>query len=891
MLNIGYYEMISGGGEGFQLGPIVLAGQNPVDMEVLTPEELDTIDILFVTNANNDEMGQEFAGAISALSDWVAGGGILIVHDRHVDNDFYPDGEDLLFGITGQTFAVRDFSDDRDVNFVDPNGPIANGPGGNLDDLSLDNGNSSNHGYVDVSGADPSTFQVLMTNSNPDQAVTIRVPFGEGDVIYSTIPLDFYLSAVNPGLSANMQAYAANVINYAATLLGDGVVTPVSPYQISATPTARLEGQFAFTDFAFTVTRTGDLSQSVTLDYSVDPTGANPIDSFDLFVNDDSYQGTVTFAAGEATATIIVPVRGDTVVEENETFRVSLFAPDGSLADDAVALIVNDDRPVNWQVGRNFGDPHLVSLDGLGYDMQGVGEFILARAIDGNPLEVQVRTAAVNDYASEISAASIRVGDSIVEFNASGLLVDGVATVIDPVAGFLNVGEGSIQLDVSGSYPVYTIFLPGGDAAVTVTDFGDRLDVNLAVDPARAGQFEGLLGNFDGDLANEFALRDGTVLEQPVDFADFYGQFVNDWRIGSEESLFTYDDGESTETFTDLAFPAAAVDLGDFPAELVAAAQAAAQEKGITDPALLEAAVLDFLLTGDETFLDGAADGPAPTEATDPANAPAPTAAFGIGALTLSKNEGSDGLTDFLFKIYRTDGTGEATIDVTVNAGTADADDFQFGVLPSGPITFADGVTEATVVVKVVGDKQFEADETFSVTITAPEGATVLSATASATIINDDEDAIVGSDEGETLEGTSGDDTILALGGADTVFAGGGDDAIVGGAGNDKMYGEGGADLFIFDNSVATGKDSILDIDAFDTLLFTEKLFDNNEDGFVTFGSDRKLDVGPDGSEITIIKAGGGRVTTVEFDGIVVQDGVEYFAYSLVGQPTVEVLL
>ena len=38
--------------------------------------------------------------------------------------------------------------------------------------------------------------------------------FGRGHVIYSTIPLDFYLGG-GFGLDANMQIYAANVVAFA----------------------------------------------------------------------------------------------------------------------------------------------------------------------------------------------------------------------------------------------------------------------------------------------------------------------------------------------------------------------------------------------------------------------------------------------------------------------------------------------------------------------------------------------------------------------------------------------------------------------------------------------------------------------------------------------------
>jgi hypothetical protein len=856
-------------------------------MDVLSADTLMAIDVLFVTNADNFGIGAEFTNAISpVLQDWVNAGGVLVVHDRHVDNDVYPDGQDLLFGVEGLTLATRSFSDAENIEFVDDNGPLANGPGGPLNDFSLDGGNFSSHGYISVDPAAADDVEILLTNGSPDQAVTVKVQHGQGSVIYSTIPLDFYLSGVNAGLSGAFQAYAANVVAYAVELAGEGGgdPEPTSPYSVSAVPTARLEGTFAFTDFTFVASRTGDASQEVTLKYAVNPFGINPIDSFDLFNNDDSYEGLVTFAAGSSTATFTVQVRGDTIREENETFKVTLFDPLDAVADDAIGLIINDDLPINWQIGRNFGDPHLVSLDGLGYDMQAVGEFVLLRSTAGNPFEVQVRTGAVNAFASEILSTAITIGDSVIELNDGGLLVDGVGTVIDPAAGFLVVGDGQVVLGEANGYTTYTIFIPGGDAAVIVTDFGDRYDVNVSVNPDRAGQFEGLLGNFDGNLTNDFALRDGTILPQPIDFETFYGEYVNDWRISNEESLFFYGEGEDTSTFTDLAFPAAVVNLDDFPADVVAAAMAAAAAKGITDPGLVEAAVLDFLLTGDETFLDGAAAGPEPEAVVAPGDAPSPDASFGIGALTLSAAEGTGSTTTFEFTLYRTSGEGMATVGWSVSSATADATDFG-GTLPIGIVEFAEGQTEAVISIAVTADAEVEANERFTVTITPPEGSLILAASASATILNDDVPLILGTEGANTLTGTVNNDVIRGLGGADIINGGGGDDVIDGGRGNDTMSGGSGADMFLFDNSVVTGKDKILDFDISDTLLFTVKLRDNDDDGIITFGSDRRLDTSTDANDIAMTNSSGARITAVEYDGLVEYNGVQYFAYSLIGDP------
>ena len=74
-----------------------------------------------------------------------------------------------------------------------------------------------------------------------------------------------------------------------------------------------------------------------------------------------------------------------------------------------------------------------------------------------------------------------------------------------------------------------------------------------------------------------------------------------------------------------------------------------------------------------------------------------------------------------------------ATVNGTAKAGS----DYVRG---SGTVTFAAGRTEATLRVRVKGDRAREADETFRVVLTTPVNArlSATAATATGTIVNDD---------------------------------------------------------------------------------------------------------------------------------------------------------
>ena len=81
-----------------------------------------------------------------------------------------------------------------------------------------------------------------------------------------------------------------------------------------------------------------------------------------------------------------------------------------------------------------------------------------------------------------------------------------------------------------------------------------------------------------------------------------------------------------------------------------------------------------------------------------------------------------------------------ATAPVTVHFATADGtatagSDY---VAQSGTLTFAAGETQKTITVAAIGDSTVEANESFTVTLASPTGATIAHGTGSGTIVNDD---------------------------------------------------------------------------------------------------------------------------------------------------------
>lgn len=115
-----------------------------------------------------------------------------------------------------------------------------------------------------------------------------------------------------------------------------------------------------------------------------------------------------------------------------------------------------------------------------------------------------------------------------------------------------------------------------------------------------------------------------------------------------------------------------------------------------------------------------------------------------IAATDSDKGEGTgSGATPFTFTVTRSGGLSAASTVAWAVAGSggnaATAADFAGGVLPAGAVTFVAGEATKTITVNVAADAVIEADEEFTVTLSAPTGATLgAPSSASGTIRNDD---------------------------------------------------------------------------------------------------------------------------------------------------------
>jgi outer membrane protein assembly factor BamB len=261
------------------------------------------------------------------------------------------------------------------------------------------------------------------------------------------------------------------------------------------------------------------------------------------------------------------------------------------------------------------GDPHVETFDGIRYDFQAAGEFVGIKSMDDD-LEVQYRLEGRGQppRVSATTAVAARVGVRRVVLTTGrdrGVRIDGkpVELAADHMM-YLTEDEDAALVREGDSY---TIVWPDR-SNLHVDVHGSYLSTYFLAPPSRDGRLMGLFGDGDGDPANDFHTRDDRLLPSPPPFSTLYRDFGESWRVRPDESLFDYDAGENSETFTDRSVPAGPASLDDLDPADRTRAEAACRDAGVTAPVPLEECIIDVGFSGDESFIASALDQHVPPE-------------------------------------------------------------------------------------------------------------------------------------------------------------------------------------------------------------------------------------------------------------------------------------
>lgn len=242
----------------------------------------------------------------------------------------------------------------------------------------------------------------------------------------------------------------------------------------------------------------------------------------------------------------------------------------------------------------SVGDTHLTTFDGLKYDFQATGDFLLAQSGD---LTVQTRQAlsvtnpnwiknAALNKAVAVQMGQTRVGLYIWPVR---VVVDGKTTAVAEDK-MISLPTGVSILLHDG---VYIIASATGDVVFVTANnnnINTWLDIRVGLGRTPAADARGLLGNPAGN-AHDLKTADGTVLAA-VSFADLYQRYADSWRLQPNQSMLEADP-EVTAGVPDKPFYAS--DLDQQSAEHARAICTAA---GVTATELLDDCILDTAVFG-----------------------------------------------------------------------------------------------------------------------------------------------------------------------------------------------------------------------------------------------------------------------------------------------------
>ena len=481
--------------------------------------------------------------------------------------------------------------------------------------------------------------------------------------------LDEINETFNVNLSAPLNATIADGLGV-GTINDDDAAPTLSVNDIIVT-----EGNSATLNATFTVTLSAVSGQAVTVNYATANGSAVEPNDF------ASSTGTLTFAPGEITKTILVAVKGDVLDEVNESFNVNLSTPVNATIADGVGLgtLTDDDASPTLTINDvtviegNTGTVNATFTVTLSAES---GQAVTVNYATANGTAIQPA-----DYASNIGTLTFAPGETTKTFT---VVVNG--DTLDEINEAFNVNL---------STPVNATIADGtGVGTITDDDASPTLTINdMTVTEGNTGTvnatFTVMLSAESGQAVTvNYATASGTAV-QPDDYASSSG------------TLF-FASGETTKTITVVV-------------------------KGDALDELNESFSVSLSTPMNATIADGIGVG---TITDDDA-----TPTLSINDVTVT--EGDTGTVDATFTVTLSTASGQTiSVNYATTAGTA-AQTSDYAAV-SGAMTFAPGETTKTIKVTVASDQLDETNETFNVNLSAPLNATLADGVGVGTITDND---------------------------------------------------------------------------------------------------------------------------------------------------------
>ncbi|WP_294356818.1 Calx-beta domain-containing protein [uncultured Sphingomonas sp.] len=645
-----------------------------------------------------------------------------------------------------------------------------------------------------TTGAVSIPYTVGFTGTNPadvsdfaaGEPLSGTVTFADGDAATKTIEVQvqgdstleadetFTVSLGTPGAGTlGTQASAT------ATILNDD-----STFAIAAGRAAEGSGTIPLV-----VTRSGDLSSAATLQYDVSLASGDTA-SADDFAGGTLPSGTVSFAAGAATATINVGIANDSAIERDETFTVTLLgAGAGQVVTGAVATgtIVNDDFPAlsisdASVIEGNDGVTLLrftvtasepAGADGIAFQVS-TADGSASAATDYGALSNASATIAAGQTSTIVTVAVN--GDTVFERNetlsvtlsnatnatiargsAIGTIVNDDAVpasariVATDFGGFTAAGfaptpgTGQLDSDIWRVVGLSDNTNPAYGATLTTGDFARGTIVGSA-DPATAGIYSPAANGALVFQATGAEMDAGGYIEARIENTS--GATATSFDVAFD---WAYRNSADRASSMQLAYSTDGVNYTRVDAAAFTTPQTApraANGTTIAVPSAFSTQAEAVTITG--TVADGgflylrwihassAGSGSRDEVGIDNLVVDAKLSSTPTASIAdVSVVEGNGGERFATFTVTRSNGTAEASVAYTTVDGSAVAGR-DYGAA-SGTLNFAVGEVSKTIQVAIIGDTVREADERFQLILSNPIGFEVPQPRATATIVNDDD--------------------------------------------------------------------------------------------------------------------------------------------------------
>ncbi|HAK77507.1 MAG TPA: hypothetical protein DCM71_11495, partial [Runella sp.] len=592
---------------------------------------------------------------------------------------------------TGTGTISNDDNSQMTINDVS----LIEGSGGNTNfvfTVTLDNPVSStvNVNYATAAGTatagtDYTTTSGTLTFNPGETSKTITVPVA-GDAVgesNETFFVNLTNLVVGGGLLSSVNITDAQGLG---TILDDDL-------QFFINDVTAVETDAGTTNFTFTVHRTSTATAE-TIDYATADNTATTAD------NDyTSASGTLSFAIGEADKTITVSVKGDTKVENNETFVVNLTnASNGAISDgQGQGTITNDDfasLTLSSPAAQNEGAAGTVAytfnvmLDknmASGFTVNYSTNNVTATTAD-NDYDDNDGTLTFTGTAGETRTITVLArGDTKVELDETFMVT--INSVTGPLSSSINVPSPSQTATITND-DAATVSLAGNvsqSEAITPQTFtvnlSNPVDVDVTVNFATSNDAATIADNDYTAVNQTVTFLAGTTTAQTVDVA-----ITNDNKVEANEDY--------NVTLSALSASGRSVSFGT------------------------------TLGTG--------------TISNDDAATVTLTG-------TIAKAEGNTGTVDYTFTATLNNPVQDGfTVAYTTADGTALVSDNDYSA-KTGSLTFLGNANEAhQIVVTTNGDLKIENNETFTLALGAitgaPTGVTVGGTGQTGTIENDELD-------------------------------------------------------------------------------------------------------------------------------------------------------